>query len=240
MKILAVETSTMSGSVALLEDERIVSEYLLNIEVTHSDRLMPALDRILKDTGFDLSQIDCFAVSLGPGSFTGLRIGLSTIKGLGLAVDKPVVGVPTLDVLAHNITFSKYSVCPLLDARKGEIYTSLYQTNDKEELCQVVPYQVLNPRDWLTFIKDKTIFLGEGLRVYQKLIEEKIKDLALFAPFDRNVPRASVVGKLSLKRLLKGDTDDLASLAPIYLRRSEAEVKWEEKEKKDAQDIRTA
>ena len=195
MKVLAVETSTMCGSVALLEEEKLISEYLLDIKTTHSERLMPAIDRVLKDSEVDLSQIDGFAVSLGPGSFTGLRIGLSAIKGLALAMNKPIAGIPTLDALAHNIPFSRYTISPLLDARRGEVYTALYRFNEKGELSRVTSYRAMDPRHWLTFIDDKTVFLGGGLTVYRWMVEEELKDFAIFAPADLNVPRASVVGR---------------------------------------------
>ncbi len=231
MKVLAVETSTMSGSVALLEDDVLISEYLLNIKVTHSERLMPTIDRILRDSAVSFSQIDGLIVSTGPGSFTGLRIGLSTIKGIALAGGKPVVSISTLDVLANNVNFAKYSVCPLLDARKGEIYTALYRLDGKGRPCPVTPYLALDPQQWLKYITTKTIFLGEGLKVYRQLIEEGLKDLAVFAPTDYNYPRASVLGRLGLDKLCRGEVADITSLAPTYLRRSEAEIKWEEKRK---------
>jgi len=127
MLILGIETATMTGGVALLNEERLISEYTLNVRTTHSARLMPALDRVLEDSSIDKCEIDGIAVSIGPGSFTGLRIGLATAKGLALGLDIPLAGVPTLDALAHNTPFAMYQICPILDAKRKEVYYSLFR-----------------------------------------------------------------------------------------------------------------
>ena len=137
MYILGIETSTKTGSVAIASEKSVIAQYSLNIEVTHSERLMATVDRVLKDTGIVMSQFDGFAVAVGPGSFTGLRIGLSTVKGLALATGKPVAAVPTLNGLAWNLPYSAYPVPPLLDARKNEVYAALYAF-DGHELVQVL------------------------------------------------------------------------------------------------------
>src|SRR5262245_25257207 len=130
MRVLAVETSTMIGSVALVDGGRIVGESMLDVALTHSERLMAMVDRLLGDCGWKADRLEGLAVSIGPGSFTGLRVGLATVKGLALALDLPVVAVPTLDALASNIPFADAPVCPILDARKAEVYLSLYCTRD--------------------------------------------------------------------------------------------------------------
>jgi len=127
MLILGIETATMTGGLALLNEERLISEYTLNVRTTHTARLMPALDRVLKDSSVDKSEIGGIAISIGPGSFTGLRIGLATAKGLALGLGVPLVGVPTLDALARNIPFAMYQICPMLDAKKKEVYYSLFR-----------------------------------------------------------------------------------------------------------------
>jgi tRNA threonylcarbamoyladenosine biosynthesis protein TsaB len=127
MKLLAVESATLSGGVALLEDDRLLGEITLNIAITHSERLMFAVDRLLADCGLAPADLDGLAVSVGPGSFTGLRVGLATVKALAMALDLPVAPVPTLDALAARLPFADAPVCPILDARKGEVYFSLYR-----------------------------------------------------------------------------------------------------------------
>ncbi len=127
MKLLGIETSTRTGSVAIVDEEEVIAEYALNIKETHTARLMPAIDHILKGAHLTIHQMDAVAVSLGPGSFTGLRIGLAAAKGLCLALRKPLMGIPTLDAFAHNICCPSHLICPLLDARKGEVYTALYR-----------------------------------------------------------------------------------------------------------------
>ena len=130
MIILAADTSTKIGSVALVEDESPIAEYTLNVSETHSARLMPTIDRVLKDCGMQIAEVDALAVAIGPGSFTGLRIGLATFKGLALAAEKRLVAVPTLDALAASLAFSQHMVCPILDARMGEVYAEFYRIRD--------------------------------------------------------------------------------------------------------------
>src|SRR5512142_2134490 len=142
MYVLGIETSTKTGSVAVISDSGVIAQYSLNIEVTHSERLMSTVDRVLKDTGIALSQLGGFAVATGPGSFTGLRIGVSTVKGLAFATNKPVAAVSTLYALAWNVSHAACPVCPLLDARKNEVYAAVYAYNGPT-LDQIVPEMVV-------------------------------------------------------------------------------------------------
>ncbi|MFH2012378.1 MAG: tRNA (adenosine(37)-N6)-threonylcarbamoyltransferase complex dimerization subunit type 1 TsaB [Pseudomonadota bacterium] len=228
MKILAVETSTMAGSVALIDSEELVSEYLLNINITHSERLLSAVDCIIRDTKISVDEIDGFAVSIGPGSFTGLRIGISTIKGLAYATDKPVVGIPTLDAMAENIFFTDYLICPILDARKKQVYAALYKKSIENRLEKITPDLAINPDELLKKIQTKVVFLGDGLRVYHKLIKETLQDMAFFAPMNLRLPRAANVAKLSLDQFRKNNVLDLNTFTPSYVRPSEAEEKFKE------------
>ncbi len=127
MYILGIETSTKTGSVAIVSEDGVIAQYSLNIEVTHSERLMSTVDRVLTDTGFQIADMDGYAVAIGPGSFTGLRIGLAAVKGLALVTGKPVAAVPTLKALAWNLPYAAYPVCPMLDARKNEVYAATYR-----------------------------------------------------------------------------------------------------------------
>src|SRR5713226_2055195 len=145
MKLLGVESATLSGGVALLDGDRLLGEITLNIAITHSERLLSAVDRLLADCGLAPSDLEGLAVSVGPGSFTGLRVGLATVKGLAMALGLPVAPVPTLDALACNLPFADATVCPLLDARKGEVYCSLYRWRE-DRMERQCDYLALPPQ----------------------------------------------------------------------------------------------
>jgi tRNA threonylcarbamoyladenosine biosynthesis protein TsaB len=229
MLILGIETSTKTGSVALVSDEGVIAQYSLNIEVTHSERLMATVDRVLTDTGTTIAEIDGYAVAVGPGSFTGLRIGISAVKGLALVTDKPVAAVPTLQALAWNLPYAGYPVCPLLDARKKEVYAALYK-HDGAALVQMLPDAVIS----LTRLKDaipgETIFTGEGSQIYRREIEEIFGTRALFAPRTASLPSAAAVGEIGLDMIRVGKPVDPDTLTPKYIRRPEAEVAWEKRQ----------
>ena len=227
MRILGVDTSTSCGSLGIVDDDAVVAEYALFRDETHSTRLVPAIQALLKEARLGLDEIDGLAVSLGPGSFTGLRVGLSAVKGLALAAERPVVGVPTLDALAFNLPFTSYAICPIVDARKGEVYTALYKDAEGGQVEQLTPYQVLSPLVLLETIPlQKTIFLGNGVEVYGELIEERLGAKALFAPPHLRFLRGSTVAEMGLQRFKRGEQDDISSLVPIYVRPSDAEIKW--------------
>jgi tRNA threonylcarbamoyladenosine biosynthesis protein TsaB len=227
MRILGIDTSTSCGSLGIIDDDEVVAEYALLRNETHSSRLVPAIQTLLKEARLGLDEIDGMAVSLGPGSFTGLRVGLSTIKGLALAAEKPVAGVPTLDALASNLPFTPYVICPIVDARKGEVYTALYKDGERGQIEQLTPYQVLSPLELLEKIPlQETIFLGDGVEVYRELIEERLGEKALFAPPHLRFLRGSSVAEIGLQRFKKGKKDDISSLVPIYVRPSDAEINW--------------
>jgi tRNA threonylcarbamoyladenosine biosynthesis protein TsaB len=240
MLILAVETSTPAGSIALVEApgggedpgerEKIIGETILGTAENHSVRLMPALDGLLGGTALTIHQVRGIALGLGPGSFTGLRIAVSTVKGLALALKVPVVGVPTLDVLAYNLRYSSQTVCPVLDARKKEVYAALFRGNGEGHLEKISEDWVLSPEDLCSRIQGKAIFLGNGLEVYGEVFREKLGSRALFAPPELSLPRAANVARLSLSGFKKGLTLDLFSFTPVYLRRSEAEIHREKEE----------
>lgn len=227
MRILGVDTSTSCGSLGIIDDNRVVAEYALLRDETHSTRLLPAIQTLLKETRFGLDEIDGIAVSLGPGSFTGLRVGLSAVKGLALAAERPVVGVPTLDALASNLPFTPYVICPIVDARKGEVYFALYKDGVSGRVEQLTPYEVLTPPQLLEKIPlQETIFVGDGVETYRELIEERLGAKALFAPPHLRFLRGSTVAEIGLQRFKRGEKDDISSLVPIYVRPSDAEIKW--------------
>jgi tRNA threonylcarbamoyladenosine biosynthesis protein TsaB len=228
MYVLGIDTSTPCGSVGLANDAEAISEYLLNVPVTHSERLLSAIHFVLKEAGCAMETLDGWAVSLGPGSFTGLRIGVSTVKGLAFATGKPVVGVPTLDGLAAQISPTPYLICPILDARKKEVYTAFYRYNQKDLLVRLSDYHAIRPDLLIKEVKEKTIFVGNGASMYGEILRTALPSLALFPATPLHLFHGSMVAKLGVDLLLKEDTLDTATFSPIYVRPSEAEIKWQE------------
>ncbi len=226
MKILAIDTSSTSGSIALLDDRRLVSEWTVGDAGTHSNWLLKSIDAHLKSAGRGLDEIDLFAVDIGPGSFTGLRIGISALKGLAWPLGRKIAGVSTLASLAMNIPYSGRVVCPVLDARKGEVYTALYDTMSGLPRA-VMPDSVLPPRSLVKEIEARglegdVVFLGSGLSVYMETLVGTLRD-AYAAPQHLWHIRASNVGLLAFESA--GEAVSPAELVPIYLRKSEAELK---------------
>lgn len=227
MKILGIDTSTSCGSLGIIDGDRVVAECALHGKESHSTRLIPSVQALLSSAKLELKEIDGLAVSLGPGSFTGIRVGLSTVKGLAMATEKPVVGIPTLDALAHNFTFTPYLICPLLDARKGEIYTALYEDEEGGRMRRLTEYKVLSPSVMLEEIPpQETIFLGDGVEVYGQIIKERFGERALFAPTHLRFLRGTTVAELGRERIMEGEKADIVSLVPIYVRPSDAEIHW--------------
>lgn len=213
----------------LVDDGRIISEYLLDIPVTHSERLLGAVELVLKEAHCAVEDLDGWAISLGPGSFTGLRIGVSTVKGFAFASRKPVAGVSTLDVLASQTSPAPFLICPILDARKGEVYTAFYRYEKGDVLRGISPCQAMRPEELVKEIVEKTIFIGDGVRTYGNYLREALPSFVIFPPASLNVPHGSVVAKLGLELLRKGEVLDLSTFGPIYVRPSQAEIKWQEK-----------
>jgi tRNA threonylcarbamoyladenosine biosynthesis protein TsaB len=228
MYILGIETSTRTGGVAVVSEQGVIAQYSLNIEVTHSERLMSTVDRVLTDTGLAMAQLDGFAVAIGPGSFTGLRIGVAAIKGLSFATGKPAAAVPTLRALAWNTPHAAYPVCPLLDARKNEVYAALY-SHDGQSLRQTMPETVISLARLGERLSGRTLFTGEASLLYRAELEKLFGDAALFAPLSAILPSAASVAELGLEMLRNGRAADIDSLSPLYIRRPEAEVAWEKK-----------
>ncbi|NWF97584.1 MAG: tRNA (adenosine(37)-N6)-threonylcarbamoyltransferase complex dimerization subunit type 1 TsaB [Nitrospirae bacterium] len=228
MKILAIETSTMLGGAAIMDDSiGLIAEIRLNVKSTHSERLMTEIDNLIRQSLLEISEIDAFAISIGPGSFTGLRIGLSTIKGLSFATGKPVVSISTLEAFAWNFPFCKYPVCLLLDARKKEVYTAVFKWTDRD-LIKISPEKVIGVKQLLEdniFSNSNILFAGEGSLIYKEEITKKMGSNAIFAPPEKMVPLPSNVAFLGLKKALKNEFSELISLVPFYIRKSEAEIK---------------
>ncbi len=229
MKILAIETSTMLGGVAIVDETAgLIAETRLNVKTTHSERLMTAVNNTLIQSELTLDDMDVFAVASGPGSFTGLRIGLSTVKGLSYATGKPLVTVPTLEAFAWNFQLSAYPVCLMLDARKSEVYSVVYKWEDNG-FRTVIECLSVRPEAILKELQGDILFAGEGVLLYKNRIIEVMKDRAFFASADKMVPSPANIGTLGLMKALRGEFTVISEAAPFYVRKSEAEVKWSEK-----------
>jgi tRNA threonylcarbamoyladenosine biosynthesis protein TsaB len=228
MYILGIETSTTTGSVAVVSEDSVIAQYSLNIEVTHSERLMSTVDRVLKDTGLNVAELGGFAVAIGPGSFTGLRIGLAAVKGLALVTGKPVAAVPTLKALAWNVPYSAATVCPLLDARKKEVYAATYRF-EGAGMVQVMAEAVISLSLLSGRITGTTLFTGEASHLFREDIVKLFGDRALFAPVASLLPSAATVAGIGLGMIKSGKKTDVDSLTPMYIRRPEAEVAWEKR-----------
>jgi tRNA threonylcarbamoyladenosine biosynthesis protein TsaB len=223
--ILAIETATMCGSVALMAGNRCLAENSVDTATTHSRRLIHQVDQVRRETGLEWDQIDGIAVSLGPGSFTGLRIGLSTAKGLGMAADRPLLGVPTLDGLARQIIAPPGSrVCALLDARKKEVYAAFYRCNAEGIPEKTGQDQVLKPEKLAELIDEQTLLVGDGGSAYRDFFRETLGNSVLFAPSRIFFPRAATIGLLGSEKFAANDFVDPAEVVPIYVRPSEAEL----------------
>ncbi len=225
MLILASDTSTKTASVALLRDRTIVAESFINIGKNHGETLLPEIMDLLSSGNTTLDEIDLFAVTIGPGSFTGLRVGASTVKGLAFATGRPVVGVSTLETLASNLSNSLIAICPMLDARKGEVYTALYRPEKADFPKEIVSEEVMDPGEFLEGVDEDVIFLGDGAVSYMDIIRKRLPDKSHFAISHLNYIRASSAGLIGLKKFRDGDTLDLLTFTPRYLRVSEAEAK---------------
>jgi len=210
----------------LVEDGRILSETLLHIiSTTHSEKLLKMIEYVLSESGYTPDAIDGWAIALGPGSFTGLRIGVSTVKGLAFATGKPALGVPTLDILASQVSPTPYLICPILDARKKEVYTALYRYEGGELPVRRSPYQAIKPEDLVMKIDEKTIFTGDGTIPYGDYLRKTLPEFAIVPASSFHVGHGSTVAALGLDLLLKQRYLKVSSVVPIYVRSPEAELK---------------
>jgi tRNA threonylcarbamoyladenosine biosynthesis protein TsaB len=227
MNILAIDTSTSLAGIAIAVDEQIVAESLLNTNRTLSARLVPEIERLLTTAGLAIADIDIYASTVGPGSFTGVRGGVATIQGLALATGRPCVGYSSLAMLAMNFSLSTIPVCPMLDARKGELYAALYDCSSPLPSPRINDC-VLPPSALLDRIAAETgepvIFVGDGAVRYRDQIADRLGEQALFAPFPFHSPHAANGVLLALHAVRKGTLLEPSQLLPVYLRASDAEL----------------
>lgn len=229
--ILGIETSTVACSVALFAG-RLLAEHTLYIKQAHSVKLMTLVDAVFKDTGAFPADLSTVAVSTGPGSFTGLRIGVSTAKGLAFGWDKPAVPVPTLDALALSAIPWPGHICSLLTARKGEVYGALYDGLTGDPVKQAGCFAVDSLAPLFENTKGSVLILGDAAGMCSAILADVLGPRAVFAPENRRLPRASTVCEMAVRLLDAGRTVSPLELRPAYLRLSEAELKWESRQKK--------
>ena len=250
MKILALDSSGLVASVALLENDNLVAEFTVNNKKTHSQTLLPMLDEVVKAAGIELDTVDAIAIAAGPGSFTGLRIGAATVKGLSLALDKPIIPVPTLEGLAYNFWGSDRLICPIMDARRKQVYTGLYSFSHEvkdgthlteaafhvEEQQMAIAVEELISK--LNAYKRPVVFLGDGVPVYRQMLEEGLEVPYSFAPSYMNRQRAAVVGALGIAYYYAGKYETAEAHKPDYLRVSQAERERAQREKEAKTEVR--
>lgn len=225
MNILAIEASTKTGSCAVFGDKGLVGELTINNDATHSEKLVPAIITLMGSLQLTFNDLNGVAISIGPGSFTALRIAISTAKGIAFAAKIPLIGVPTLMALAEKVADFNSVICPFLDARKKEVYFALYSRNKNGMLVQLKEETVTTVEQMCKNIKTKTIFTGSGIEVYGEKIKELLKKKAVFLSASHSLPSASAVAEIGYRMLINGDyLKDLSSVRPIYLRPSEAEL----------------
>lgn len=245
MRVLAIDSSGLTATVAVVEDTQTVAEYTINYKKTHSQTLLPMIDEVVKMTELDLNTIDAIAVAGGPGSFTGLRIGSATAKGLGFALNKPLIHVPTVDGLAYNVYGCEDIICPIMDARRNQVYTGIYTFSKKagtkegsnlvEPVFQVIKMQMAvsieELAEHLNRYRRPVVFLGDGVPVYENILAEKLTVPYSFAPAYMNRQRAAVVGTLGIQYYKAGKFETAEEHRPDYLRVSQAERERAQREK---------
>jgi len=228
MRILAIETSTYSGSIAIVGDESILGEYYFNIGPKHTEKLVPSIDWLISEMDMEKSDLTGVAVSTGPGSFTSLRVGISTAKGICYSLGIPLIGVSSLKNLAMNVSSCSYDICPVIDARKGEVFTAIFRYRNGE-LERILDDTVVSPEQLVELIKRNTILIGDGALLYKEYLEDNLSHDIMFSPVNINFPRASnlvfsEIGKFTGDRDNKYVYSEIMNLAPQYLRKSEAEI----------------
>ena len=230
MVVLGIDTATLVCSIALVSREQTLAEYTLQVKKTHSERLLPLIDTMLCDTGLTLKDLAGVAMTTGPGSFTGLRIGMVTAKALGQALALPLVGIPTLEALAAQHPHFQGLIAPILDARREQVYHALFTPGHRPvRLREERALSVSTLLAELTAQQEQILFVGDAVAVHRQIIEEKLGSLACFMPPEGGICRAATVARLGLEELDAGRGQTWRDLEPFYVRRSEAEVKYDQR-----------
>lgn len=224
IKILAVDSSSFTGSVALCRGESLVAESLLNVRSTHSEKLLQQIDLLLDEAGWNLEDLELLAVVTGPGSFTGLRIGIATVKGLAQVLNKPVVPVSALQAVAMNLPLCSVPICAFLDARKQEVYSQLFEWRPSEGPIAIGEASVLPPEQLLKNLPEQVAFVGDGIVLYRHLIDALPAQQALVPVATAHQLRAAHAAWLALQAWQRGLGREAAEILPTYIRPSDAEL----------------
>ena len=232
MKILAIDTSGLVASVAILEEDSILAEYMVNYKKTHSETLMPMIAEIISMTETDKSTFDAVAIAGGPGSFTGLRIGSATAKGFAQMFDLPIISVPTVDALAYNICATDSLVVPIMDARRNQTYTGIYEYDERGNMQVLMEQCAISIEELVTKLNDigrKAVFLGDGVERFREVLDQTLKVSHNYAPAHHSRQRAGAVAVLAKKYFAEGKYTTAEEHEPQYLRKSQAEREREER-----------
>lgn len=231
MKILAIESSSRVATCAVMDDENLLGEYIINDKMTHSKKLMPAIRGLMNSLDLKPGDIDVYAGAVGPGSFTGLRIGLASIKGMAHAHEKKVIGINTMDALAFNMPYAEGIVVPMMDARRDRVYTGIYKW-ENGVFYTIMKQDVLPVEEIIDILlerNERIVINGDGGVKYRDIFVEKLGDKVMFSPNSTNMPRASSVAELAMMKVKNGKTMDYRKLVPDYLRKSQAERQYDKR-----------
>lgn len=223
MYVLGIDTSTMTGGAAVVKDGQLVGEYVLNIRTTHSERLLPAIERLLKDAGLSLEEIDGIAVAVGPGSFTGIRIGVATAKGFAYALNKKLVGVTALEAFGRQFQAFPGVVVAMIDSRRSEVYAQAFSGGNP--LAEPQNCHIDEVLQWCRSQAQPCLLVGDGAIAYREQIAAGLPE-AVFPPQEFALLRPAVVAALGWEKLKEGQHSDVFAVNPVYLRKTEAEIKW--------------
>jgi tRNA threonylcarbamoyladenosine biosynthesis protein TsaB len=226
VRILALDTSTETGGIALLQGEQLRAQVQIRVVKTHSDQLWSVIFFLLEQADWSLADVDLWAVSIGPGSFTGLRIGLATIKGLAFATQKPVVGISTLEALAFSFSYSPFLICTLIDARQKEVFCGFYKSAPDGTMKQIGGLRHIKPQKLVEEIREPVLLVGNGVLLYKDFLQQRLGPKAIFPPPHLHQISPMVLGFLGRSRFLLGFPSSLDEIQPLYIRPSDAEVKF--------------
>ncbi len=223
MMILGLETSTSMASLGVVSEDETLAELKVDLKAEYSRKLMSAIDCLLTSVSLDPNELSGLSISIGPGSFTGLRVGLATIKGLAYSLGKPIVAIPSLDAIAWRFGYLSCVIASIIDAKKEEIYVALYQKR-KDNLERISPYLVLPPQGLSKIITRKTLFVGPGVGAFRKRISESLKDKALFLSEEICYVSGEAIARMGMRKLLRGEFENIGKLEPLYVRESDAQL----------------
>lgn len=229
MKLMAIDTSGPNCSVAVLDEQKIVAHFHINIGKTHSETLLPLVDELSQITNLRLEDMDAFACCVGPGSFTGIRIGIATVKGFALSLNKPVISVSTLEGLAYNISAFDGLICSILNANHHNVYAALYTFDGTPKMMG--DYFTDSIESLIEAIKkhsEKVLFVGDGAIAYQEMLQKELKEQAVFVPHHCNEQSAVSIARVALHKLQNHELETVDGLHPLYLRKSQAERMMEQ------------